>query len=299
MGPRNNSGSKAARKGAVSPRGNPRDRSNRPVPPYVKKSRASNKEEDSGDERESGGEDSVYDRRTLDKSSSYRDSKMTHRANEENYSGRQYKDFIDEEDSNEQSQSQRRSMEISKKVPTRNEVRSRSENSRDSERERQNQSDDQFWDGKDSEVDLDSQAVVEERVIEAVTERVDARLDQFERKMLNIVEKALESVKESGSRLVSGSQLANAFKFTQTQRFVLGSFVRNKMFRIIKVLDKQTLSKEGKTIIEKCKCVTGISGVTTNSMYEGILKAVRWYHNKHKGHVRGKIRELAAGKLCV
>lgn len=270
---------------------------------FAKKGRGTMREDSGSEERESDGEDIDYQRRTVDKSSSYQDSKSSHHAsadhhhdhfnrpNQDNYAGRHYKDFIDE-DSNEQSQSQRRSSEKSIKV------NSRSENSRDTGRDRQNPSDDHFWDSKETDVDLDSQALLEERVIDAVNDRVDTRLDEFKKEMLQLVGDALASSRDNGSRLPRGNHLTDAIVLTQTQSFVLGSFVRNKIFRIIKVFDKKTLAKEGDTIIEKCKNVMNLTAPTTKNLAEEIMKKVRWYHNKRKGHVRGKIRESVASKCC-
>lgn len=287
------------RKEAVSPiRGNRNNRSG-PVPNYGKKSRGTIQEDSGSEERESDGEDSVYARRTVDKSNSHKESKSSHRASvdhhrdhsnttPENSSGRHYKDFIDE-DCNEHSQSQRRSIEKYSKVHI------RSHNSQVSGRDSQND----CWNTKETDVELDSQALLEERVVEAVNDRVDTRFAEFEKKMFKMVDDALASVRDAGSRLTgAGSQQTDSFTLTQTQSFVLGSFTRNKIFRIIKVFDEITLAKEGKTIVEKCKNVTGITGPTTKSMSDKIMAKVRWYHNKRKGHVRGKLRELVTCKYC-
>jgi hypothetical protein len=90
--------------------------------------------------------------------------------------------------------------------------------------------------------------------------------------------------------------MSNNFSVTNTQKIHIGSFVRNKMFRIIKFLEGKTLASKWNNIYEKSKQLAGITEPLTTKMYQAIVQKVRDHHNRHKGHVRKKIHDLATGE---
>ena len=139
---------------------------------------------------------------------------------------------------------------------------------------------------------------IEEKVSESISVTVNERLTEFEERIMRVVHDALGSANKanSTSQVVKANRMSHNFTVTNTQKILIGNFVRNKMFRIIKFLEEKTLASKGNDIIEKSKQAAGITEPTTPEMNQVIMQRVRDHHNRHKGHVRKKIRDLATGE---
>ena len=75
--------------------------------------------------------------------------------------------------------------------------------------------------------------------------------------------------------------------------------VRNKMFRGIKFLNNQILCLEGNKFFDRCLEAANIKeGKDGTALFKAFISCARHYLNKHKGHVRRKIRAAATSKYC-
>lgn len=146
----------------------------------------------------------------------------------------------------------------------------------------------------DEFVDIDA---IETKVYSRVTEILEKKLVSFEEKIMMVVHDAVGSSKQASfqNRMVKGKSVSD-FSISATQRSLIGSWVRHKMFRIIKFMDDKTLASQGKSVVEKCKYSAGIVEPTTRAVEQFILQTIREFHNRHKGHVKKKIRDLATGE---
>jgi hypothetical protein len=71
------------------------------------------------------------------------------------------------------------------------------------------------------------------------------------------------------------------------------------MFKGINFLDNHVLSSEGKIFFERCLEAANIDKVEDrNALFKAFISCARYYLNKHKGHVRRKIRAAATPKHC-
>jgi hypothetical protein len=71
------------------------------------------------------------------------------------------------------------------------------------------------------------------------------------------------------------------------------------MFQGIKFLDNQVLYSESSKIFDRCLEAAKIDSVEDrNELFKAFNSIVRYYLNKHKGHVRHKIRAAATSKYC-
>jgi hypothetical protein len=72
------------------------------------------------------------------------------------------------------------------------------------------------------------------------------------------------------------------------------------MFRRIKFLDNQVLFLEGNKMFDRCLEAAIIDKVEDrNALFKAFIYCARYYLNKHKGHVRRKIRAAATSKYLL
>jgi hypothetical protein len=71
------------------------------------------------------------------------------------------------------------------------------------------------------------------------------------------------------------------------------------MFRGIKFLNNQVFYSEGSKIFDRCLEAANIDKVEDqNALFKAFISCAQHYLNKHKGHVRHKIRAAATRKYC-
>lgn len=141
--------------------------------------------------------------------------------------------------------------------------------------------------------------------------------DHFEKSVLNRIGKLEESVnkvvrlEESVNKLIrvyetekqiaykQGNASSTTF-LTVAQKCNIGRLVRSHMFQGIKFLDDRVISSQGNKIFERCLKATNIDEVEDRTaLFKAFISCARHYLNKHKGHVRRKIRAAATRKYLL
>ena len=96
------------------------------------------------------------------------------------------------------------------------------------------------------------------------------------------------------------ASVSSVLLLTDTQKCNIGHMVRNKMFRGIKFLDNQMLYSEGNKILDRFLEAANIKEVEDRTaLFKAFISCARHYLNKHKGHVRRKIRAAATRKYLL
>ena len=137
----------------------------------------------------------------------------------------------------------------------------------------------------------ESDRYLETRVQEIVSKALDDRFGGFERRITEMVERALRTTKDPS--IIS---VKETYVISDTERVLIGDMIRKKHFRVMKFFCSGMKATQGERMIEECKNVAHITKPTTPAMIKAIYTAILEFFSNHRGHIVWMIKSRLASK---